>query len=79
MSQYSQIVAIGSLQYSGSAITFVVNNAVSGYVGEITDRIVVIPSGTDAGTYYHINIVVDDFPLTGSSTLKSKVIFYGIK
>ena len=77
VSQYNQIIAISAPSYSGDA-TF--NNfATSGFIGEIRNGINVVPSGTNPGTFFYVGVVVDDFSLTGTSSISGTVIFYGIK
>jgi hypothetical protein len=75
VSQYSKVVAIGSLNYSGTTELPIDQEMVSGAIGELSDYILTTPEAT----YYNISIQVDDFPFLGRSTLKSTVIFYGIK
>jgi trimeric autotransporter adhesin len=85
VSQYTKIYAISTLNYYGGSSLPVIGGlldqtSVSGSIDELSDGIVV-SDGTHspAGTYYSMSIRVDDFPFTGTSTLRSKVIFYGIK
>lgn len=80
VAQYSKIIGIGTMNYSGSSEVFLFNlSAISGFIGEIYNKVVVISSGPNPGTYYNIGIYVDDFPFTGQSSLSGTVIFYGIK
>ncbi len=80
VAQYSKIVGIGTMNYSGNSEIFVFNlSAISGFIGETFGKVVVVNTGLNPGTYYNIGITVDDFPFTGQSNLSGTVIFYGIK
>jgi hypothetical protein len=82
VNQYTKIIAISAPSYTGGTafdgIPFS-NSSPSGFIGEIKNGINVMPSGINAGTYFYISVVVDDFPLLGGSNLSGTVIFYGIK
>ncbi len=80
VAQYSKIIGIGTINYSGNSEIFIFNlSAISGFIGEIYNKVVVVSSGPNPGTYYNIGINVDDFPFTGQSSISGTVIFYGIK
>lgn len=75
VSQYSKIIAVGQPSYTGGSINPL--TMVSGAIGEIVGSIKISPSTGEP--YYNASVTVDDFPLTGGSTLFGTVIFYGIK
>jgi hypothetical protein len=73
VSQYTKVIAIGYPSYSGGGINPF--TMVSGAIGEIVSEINIVNNST----YYYASVTVDDFPLTGSSSIYGTVIFYGIK
>ena len=75
VSQYSKIIAVGQPNYTGGSINPL--TMVSGAIGEIYGDIVI--SQITGDTNYSAGVTVDDFPLTGGSSLFGTVIFYGIK
>lgn len=74
-SQYSKIIAVGHPNYKGGSFNPL--TMVSGAIGEISGNIEI--STISGEPYYYASVTVDDFPLTGGSTLFGTVIFYGIK
>jgi hypothetical protein len=73
-SQYSKIIAVGHPNYWGQSINPF--SMASGAIGEIVG---LIQENSIGELFYYTSVTVDDFPLTGSSTLFGTVMFYGIK